>query len=105
MELKRLEKLKKHLLKVEEVTGLPLREKSRFPTVLFLKCPIIQFAPEGNKRTGILLHTSMEGITYSKVTFPSIFAEEDTYWWKYLTSSECREYIVAIEEWLKERKA
>jgi hypothetical protein len=98
----RLQRIKDHLLEVEKQTGLPLtkvrRHKDRVEA-----CPIIQFANPGNKETGWLISSDYLKVNYMRRQTKQIWEDEDTIWWRNLSTKIKEYYLKNIELWLSTR--
>ncbi|MCJ7828668.1 MAG: hypothetical protein MUP81_02875 [Dehalococcoidia bacterium] len=105
----KITRLKKHLLKVEKMTGGKLRQKKRGFSP---QCPIYNFAPDtdGNKRSfvgaGISIHYG-SWVNKNEVTYNNdlkLYSEGDEYWWKRLTAKDKEAITRYIQQWIKDGK-
>lgn len=105
----KIERLKKHLLKVEKLTGGKLRRTSR--GWADNNCPISDFSPnkDGGKRD--FMWTGNDGVvTYwgdisdGDVKDYNIFASSDTKWWDSLKPETRRRITKYISNWIKNEK-
>jgi hypothetical protein len=100
---KKLDRLKKHLLKVEKLTGRPLREKPRFDPD---DCPIGNFAPDKD-REGFVLENWSREVCYVEdwggANLYSIYSGSDTIWWALLPDELKIKATKHIQGWIKSK--
>jgi hypothetical protein len=104
----RWRKLKKHLIKVEEVTGRKLRKTpSTDEWKNFSKCPILLFAPDPVKKFGTFKGMSAGKfgycLYYDHFVSPAIYKRSSSKWWKELPIEEKNQVITKISGWIKKR--
>jgi hypothetical protein len=99
---KRLDRLKKHLLKAEKLTGKPLRKT---PAHHFASCPIGNFAPNKDK-DGFPLEAWRGTVEYEggwRMKYYRIYSPNDTLWWTYLPYELKIKVTKYIQGWIKNR--
>jgi len=98
----RLERLKGHLLGLEEATKKPLLKSPRYDGD---KCPIGNFAPKKDSE-GYKLFCWREVVIYEKRgkfnRYP-LYGTEDMKWWLRLPKEPCCKITRYIQEWIKNR--
>jgi hypothetical protein len=105
---KRLNRLWRHLLKLERLTGMPLRKKPRYRA---LGCPVDNLAPDKDDKgnyycganilgnVGYVPKKPRRGTLFSPEEVGSLFlvyTEEDSEWWARLTLIERQE----VTDWV-----
>lgn len=97
----KIKRLKKHLLKAEELTGGKLRQKPREPAN---ECPILNFAPLKIKGGGKCLYGIWRSYSWFGCRVFRLYTKEDSDWWADL-KFETQEAITRhIQQWIKEGK-
>ena len=98
----REERLWKHLLKLERLTGMPLRKR---PRSVWHVCPIENFAPNKDKTWSSFYNVEYSG--YVHYTQPrkvyDIYESNDSDWWESLKIEDCRDITRRLIKRLKER--
>ena len=102
---KRLNRLWRHLLKLERLTGMPLRKEPRYSA--YCCCPIGGFAPSHNSKGEHLFDYSYTGIfrygSKNKHIDYKIYEWEDGKWWSGLSYKECEEATTWVQKKIAER--
>jgi hypothetical protein len=97
----KLERLKKHLLWIEEQTGGKLRG---VPRQDYEECPIFNFAPDKNGEGKEFLDAGMQlyygGFNSSEI-YPSVYKKADWLWWENLTKERRLRITEYIQNWIK----
>lgn len=105
----RIERLKKHMLKVEHLAGKPLREKRR-PHVTWPFCPIEYFAPNKDDKGLYFGAVGFCHIRYGDYEddtcriHEDVWAEGDTRWWRQLKPDKRKAILNYISQWIKDGK-
>lgn len=97
---KRLDRLKKHLLKLEKQTGKPLRRKPRGEP---FECPIENFAPSKNRARDKFCGAGFMSVTYGLLHY-KIYGFSDAAWWCNLAPEPSRQVTKYIMDWIKNRE-
>ncbi|GAG55287.1 unnamed protein product [marine sediment metagenome] len=102
---KKLERLKKHLLKVEGLAGKPLRKT---PYTAWTICPITNFAPDYDDRGRNYVGAGLDGyVCYgnagAEAKSRKVYSLPDSLWWGSLSDKQRRQVTKYIQGWIKDR--
>jgi hypothetical protein len=99
IEQKRLDRIIRTLIKLENMVGYPLRKEIRETIVM---CPIISFSPDQDKEGRQYRFFSMGSPVYSKI-YPSVYTNRESSWWRKLDIHTRKEYITEVSKWINTR--
>lgn len=97
----KIKRLKKHLLKVEEVSGGELRKTPRHER---WECPIANFEPVAYTKERREITCGVSNFRTLTMQFIKVYDSKDTDWWEGLPA--LTRYVITrhIQQWIKEGK-
>lgn len=104
--MERWDRLIEHLLKLEKLTGRPLRDSPRFVYDKSTSpvCPIMNFAPSHDGTGRFFYGCNNQGVAWYLDTKYEIYDSSDSDWWHGLSPDDRAKYTDRIVAWLAERK-